>query len=248
MTSRAPSPTRPSPPGGLTKSDLARRALNASHRPADRHNTKEEGAAERGGMAALAEHMAHRRGAHVAAVGGAIRQGASERGVSRSTAGALGPSGGGPPLQAPWKSASASLSNARNRPSRSPNRRKSMPLLTPAACATASRVTCAAPRSPPAGPPPPRCGYGDGRHPPARGKESPARASCSVPGCRPSACAAVRDPQPQRPPTPRAGGVLLHSVDHPSTLQMRVRTPPGIALLRTSTGDRPKQATTSLIG
>lgn len=67
--------------------------------------------------------------------------------VSRSVAGAPGPSGGGPEVYASWNSASASPRRASRRPSRSPDRRNSVPFPTPAASATACIVTCSAPRS-----------------------------------------------------------------------------------------------------
>src|SRR5690349_10802711 len=59
---------------------------------------------------------------------------------SRSIGGAPGPSGGGPEMTEACHSASEKLSSAPISPSREPNRRKTVPLPTPARAATASMV------------------------------------------------------------------------------------------------------------
>src|SRR2546427_2754824 len=67
--------------------------------------------------------------------------------MRRSYGPAPGPSGAGPRMKLSWKARSRSSSNARNSPLRSPKRRNSVPLPTPAEHATSSIVTPSTPRS-----------------------------------------------------------------------------------------------------
>ena len=66
--------------------------------------------------------------------------------IRRSSGGAPGPSGGSPRIIASCSSISCSEMTARARLARSPKRRKSVPLPTPASAATASIVTFAGPQ------------------------------------------------------------------------------------------------------
>src|SRR3954452_21779662 len=70
----------------------------------------------------------------------------SPNGYSRSRAGAPGPSGGRPRISVSWKSFSGSSMSARNSDERSPKRRYSVPLPTPASAATSSIDTQSRPR------------------------------------------------------------------------------------------------------
>ena len=89
--------------------------------------------------------------------------------------GAPGPSGGAPRIISSCSSDSCSEITARARPARSPKRRNSVPLPTPASAATASIVTLAGPRARTA-PPPPRAPCGGSRAASARsGGSAPKR-------------------------------------------------------------------------
>ena len=64
---------------------------------------------------------------------------------SRSSGAAPGPRGGGPSMTSRCHSVSERLSRAAIRPSRLSNRRKTVPLPTPASAATESMVTASTP-------------------------------------------------------------------------------------------------------